>query len=137
MYPKIVNGVLLMKEKIYVQNDYFENLLYIYCLMRHINKEQGVLYWQLVDIFGKRFIKDWKSLFHKRERKMLPNSEEGDPVIRLDVLEKKAILIALERNDFVQKKAAQDLGISERSLSYKITYKYKITKQDFIDNLEW
>ena len=30
MYPKIVNGVLLMKEKIYVQNDYFENLLYIY-----------------------------------------------------------------------------------------------------------
>lgn len=30
MYPKIANGVHLMKEKIYVQNDYFKNLLYIY-----------------------------------------------------------------------------------------------------------
>ena len=40
--------------------------------------------------------------------------------ISLDEIEKQAILQALEMSDWVQKKAAQLLGLTKRVLNYKI-----------------
>ena len=46
--------------------------------------------------------------------------ETGTLTRRLEAVEKEMILTALEKNDWVQTKAAKSLGISERVLRYKI-----------------
>lgn len=48
----------------------------------------------------------------------------------LKELERKAILKALERNDYSQQKAASDLGVSPRKLNYKIMT-HKINHPDW------
>jgi len=53
--------------------------------------------------------------------------ESGNLAGRLDSLEKEMILAALEKNEWVQTKAALSLGISERVLRYKME-KYRIRR---------
>jgi DNA-binding NtrC family response regulator len=47
---------------------------------------------------------------------------------RLEALEQEHILSALEKNDWIQTRAADFLGISERVLRYKMK-KYGISKR--------
>ena len=53
-------------------------------------------------------------------------SEQGTLVERLEALEQELIVSALEKNNWVQTRAAQSLDISERVLRYKMK-KYSIT----------
>jgi two-component system response regulator AtoC len=55
-------------------------------------------------------------------------SESGNLSERLDSLEKEMILAALEKNEWVQTRAALSLGISERVLRYKME-KYRISRK--------
>ncbi|MBI5557619.1 MAG: sigma-54-dependent Fis family transcriptional regulator [Deltaproteobacteria bacterium] len=54
-------------------------------------------------------------------------SEQGNLADRLDSMEREMILAALEKHDWVQTKAAESLGISERVLRYKMA-KHAIKK---------
>lgn len=54
--------------------------------------------------------------------------ETGTLARRLEAVEKEMLLTALERNDWVQTRAARSLGISERVLRYKIT-KYHLKEK--------
>lgn len=47
-------------------------------------------------------------------------SEQGNLADRLEAMERDMILAALEKNDWVQTRAAESLGISERVLRYKM-----------------
>ncbi|QTA83142.1 HTH domain-containing protein, Fis [Desulfonema limicola] len=55
-------------------------------------------------------------------------SQQGTLSQRLEALEKELIIFALEKFDWVQTKAAQSLGISERVLRYKMK-KFIISKE--------
>jgi transcriptional regulator with GAF, ATPase, and Fis domain len=117
-----------------------ENLLEVYCLFRHLNgKDKPTIYRQLLEIFGARFIEDWEKLF--LETAPLNQFDQDHkqicrlPTLRLIDLEYMAIMIALEKKCFVQKYAAKELGISPRSLNYKISY-HEITHESWQKNVE-
>ena len=60
-----------------------------------------------------------------KERRRLSDSEDGlfaADTLNLNELEKQAIIQALDRRNWVQKEAAELLGISPRALNYKIHY---------------
>ncbi len=61
-----------------------------------------------------------------RNRRRADNPANGLPTLNLERLEKQAILNALEQTQWVQKDAAELLGISPRALNYKIS-QHKIT----------
>lgn len=63
-----------------------------------------------------------------------PSSSRDLPTLNLETLEKLAILRALEVTKYVQKDAAALLGISRRSLNYKIKY-YGITYSKWTKNV--
>ncbi len=54
-------------------------------------------------------------------------AEQGTLADRLEAVERDMLLSALEKNDWIQTRAAESLGISERVLRYKIG-KYNIKK---------
>lgn len=54
-------------------------------------------------------------------------TEEGNLVERLEAVEREMLMSSLEKNEWVQTKAAESLGISERVLRYKMK-KYNIKK---------
>ena len=105
-----------------------ENLLQVYCLLRRLNgKDKASIYWQLVDIFGKGFILRWESLFATNESRRAAYREKWDndlvlPTLKLDELERMAILQSLEESLWVQNKAAEKCGISARSMNYRIGF---------------
>lgn len=63
-----------------------------------------------------------------REIRLGQESGTGDLGTRLDEVERRLIMDALERYDWVQTRAAEALGISERVLRYKMA-KHKLKKE--------
>jgi len=117
-----------------------ENLLQVYCYLRHLNgKDKSIIYCQLVEIFGNRFIEDWEKLFIKTAP--LDQFYQGKkhtvtlPTLRLDKLEFMAIMEALKKRYFIQKNAAKELGISPRALNYKINL-HEITHESWKKNVD-
>jgi transcriptional regulator with GAF, ATPase, and Fis domain len=61
-----------------------------------------------------------------RDRRSENRQQQSFSTLKLDKLERAAIVSALQQTDWVQKKAAELLGISPRALNYKIS-QHKIT----------
>lgn len=61
---------------------------------------------------------EWEKFFIKGERMTI--KARGD--LNLERVERETIIEALERSDWVQKEAAKLLGISARTLNYKIVH---------------
>lgn len=109
-----------------------ENLLWIYSKFKKkkLEKENYASeYWHLLEIFGKEFF-CWEKLFAKLNEKDFEKDDENRETTTLNLmeLEKMAILKALEKADWQQKKAAEYLGVSARVLNYRIkkhNIKYK------------
>jgi len=69
-----------------------------------------------------------------RDRRKTEADAVGLPTLKLDDLEQEAILQSLEISKWIQKDAAKLLGISPRSLNYKIKY-HNITHSSWKKNI--
>jgi DNA-binding NtrC family response regulator len=54
--------------------------------------------------------------------------QEGSLANRMEAVEREMMISALEKHDWIQTRAAETLGISERMLRYKMN-KYRIKNQ--------
>ena len=65
----------------------------------------------------------------KRTRGMRQGKEKGEEILNLEIVEKNVIQKALEQSGWVQTHAARILGITERTLRYKMK-KHNIRKPE-------
>ena len=75
---------------------------------------------------------EWEKFF-KIEGERMPLKTRTN--LNLDEIERDAIIEALERSEWVQKEAAKLLGITSRSLNYKILH-HKITHKSWKKYIE-
>lgn len=62
--------------------------------------------------------KDFPSYFHSYGKQL--RHEERDSLSRLEEMERKEVLAALERNNWIQSQAAKELGLTLRQIGYRI-----------------
>lgn len=101
------------------------NFLLVYLMLKDKNWDASYLYCKLVDIFGPPAMSNWECLFEKQTIKIKDLSKIEViknilPTLNLAELERIAILAALDKNGWQQKNAARELGISPRSINYRI-----------------
>ncbi len=63
-------------------------------------------------------LRDFPPHMHSPEK--LPPLEGPDSLSRLEEMEKKEVVAALERNRWIQSQAARELGLTLRQMGYRI-----------------